>query len=224
MTLWERRLARVAALEPLWPQAAGILRFHRDVLLFQRELAPRLQDVDAPASLAAFLPELRDLLRRAAPAPLAEAVDSLREVWEGRAGERPEDVGSRILLEAWAAGRRQAGCPHRWAAALLREDVEAGALRRSLVCGLCAAERPQPRVACPGCGEEDPAKLPRYVAAEIPWIRIEACDACKGYLKAVDLSKEPAAEPLVDDLASAALDVVARERGGRKLFPNLAGL
>jgi formate dehydrogenase maturation protein FdhE len=109
-------------------------------------------------------------------------------------------------------------------AAVLREDAEAGALRRTLLCGLCGSEAPHARVACPACGEEDPAKLPRFTAREIPWIRIDACDACRSYLKAVDLTKAPEAEPFVDELASLALDVVARDKGYRKLSPNLAGL
>jgi len=97
-------------------------------------------------------------------------------------------------------------------------------LRRPHVLTLRRQRRPHPRLACPACGEEDPAKLPRFTAKEIPWIRIDACDACRTYLKAVDLSKEPDAEPVVDELASTPLDVIARERGYAKITPNLAGL
>jgi len=194
--LWERRLARVAALEKLWPHAAELLRFYRGVLEFQRDAAPRMSKPDD------LVPELLDLLRRIAPAA------------EGAAG--------RILAETWAVGRPHAGCVP--AVAVLREDLEAVAVRRGLVCAVCAEEKPHARLACPACGEEDPAKLPRFTAREIPWIRIDACDACRTYLKAVDLSKEPDAEPVVDELASTPLDVIARERGYAKITPNLAGL
>ena len=66
--------------------------------------------------------------------------------------------------------------------------------------------------------------MPRYTAQEIPWVRVEACDSCMKYLKAVDLTKNPDAEPIVDELASTPLDIIARERGYTKLVPNLAGV
>ena len=69
-------------------------------------------------------------------------------------------------------------------------------MTRTLVCSLCSHEWSFTRVACPQCGEEKADKLPRYTAQEIPWIRIEACDACHHYLKAVDLSKDGRAEPV----------------------------
>jgi FdhE protein len=194
--LWERRLARVATLETLWPHAADLLRFYRAVLEFQRDVAPRLT---SPESHRA---EVLDLLRRVAPAAEAAA--------------------ERILLEAWTVGRAHPACEP--AAAVLREDPEAVAIRRSLVCAVCAEEKPHARLACPDCGEESPEKLPRFTAREIPWIRIDACDGCRSYLKAVDLSKEPAAEPVVDELASTPLDLIARDRGYAKRRPNLAGL
>jgi len=194
--LWERRLVRVATLEPLWPHAGDLLRFYRSILEFQRDAAPRMKGPDD------LRPELLDLLRRIAPAA--------------------EGAADRILSEAWFAGRSHSPCAP--GVTVLREDPEAAALRRSLVCGICAEERPHVRLACPSCGEEDPAKLPRFTAREIPWIRIDACDACRTYLKAVDVSKEPDAEPAVDELASTPLDVIARERGYGKIHPNLAGL
>ncbi|HEX7898967.1 MAG TPA: formate dehydrogenase accessory protein FdhE [Planctomycetota bacterium] len=196
MSIWERRLQRAGALETLWPHAGDLLRFYRHVLEFQRDAAPRMAGPDD------LRPELLALLRRIAPAA------------EGAAG--------RILAEAWAVGRPHAACPP--AVAVLREDLEAVAIRRSLVCAHGGEEAPHPRLDCPSCGEADPAKLPRFTAREIPWIRIDACDACRTYLKAVDVSKEPDAEPVVDELASTPLDVIARERGYAKITPNLAGL
>jgi FdhE protein len=109
-------------------------------------------------------------------------------------------------------------------AGVLREDREAGALRRSLVCSRCAREWDFPRILCPRCREERPEKLPRFAAEEIPWVRLEACDSCRRYLKAIDLSRNPAAEPLVDELGATPLDLAARERGYEKIAPNLAGI
>jgi formate dehydrogenase maturation protein FdhE len=50
------------------------------------------------------------------------------------------------------------------------------------------------------------------------------CDACKTYIKRIDLTKNGRAEPLVDELASAPLDLWAREPGCTKLQSNLLGM
>ncbi len=114
------------------------------------------------------------------------------------------------------------GCPP--VVSVLREDKLAEAVARSLVCSLCSLEWSFTRVLCPGCREEKPERLPRLAAAEIPWIRVEACDACGRYLKAVDLTKDPAADPVTDEIASTPLDVVAAERGYAKLQANIVGV
>ena len=75
-----------------------------------------------------------------------------------------------------------------------------------------------------GLREEKPEKLPRYTAQEIPWMRVEACDSCGKYLKSVDLTLNWDAEPVVDELASTPLDVIAHEHGYAKIAPNLAGI
>src|SRR5207237_747865 len=46
------------------------------------------------------------------------------------------------------------------------------------------------------------------------------CPAC---LVTIDLPKDPAAEPVVDELAALPLDLFARERGFTKITPNLVG-
>jgi FdhE protein len=109
-------------------------------------------------------------------------------------------------------------------ASIFREDRSAETVRRSLLCVLCSSEWEVARVLCPRCKEEDPARLPRFTADEIPWIRVDACDSCMSYIKTIDLTKEPDAEPVVDELASMPLDIIARERGYTKIATNLAGL
>jgi formate dehydrogenase maturation protein FdhE len=55
-------------------------------------------------------------------------------------------------------------------------------------------------------------------------MRVEACDSCGKYLKSVDLTLNWDAEPVVDELASTPLDVIAHEHGYVKIAPNLAGI
>lgn len=96
--------------------------------------------------------------------------------------------------------------------------------RRSLMCSFCIAEWEFRRIVCPLCGDEDNRKLPVYTAAEFDYIRVECCDTCKRYIKTVDLTKNGHADPLVDEIASAPLDLWAQEHGYSKLELNVVGM
>jgi hypothetical protein len=113
-------------------------------------------------------------------------------------------------------------CGDRPVVAVLRE--EAHGARRSLVCGFCLTERPAPRIACLHCGETQFDKLNVYRAEAFPGVRVDACDTCRTYLKTVDLTLDATAIPVVDDIASVALDLWAREQGYQRLRPNLLRL
>jgi len=95
---------------------------------------------------------------------------------------------------------------------------------KSLVCSFCLNEWRFRRVVCPGCGEENDQKLPVFTASDFDCVRIECCDTCKTYIKTVDLARNGRAEPVVDELASAPLDLWARDRGYAKLQDNLLGM
>ncbi len=95
---------------------------------------------------------------------------------------------------------------------------------RSLVCSFCLAEWEFRRIVCPGCGEEDPAKLPVYTAEELKHVRVEACESCRTYIKTVDMTQSGRAEPVVDELAAIPLDLWAQKQGYTKLQANLMQL
>lgn len=251
--LWDARLRRIDVLLPQRPEAAELLRWFRVLTEFQLEearrlverptgdpryggLLPLLQRTEdlGPPGLAAGAREIRGM-------STPERDGLLMQAWNddgGKEADPVKDFFARAVVAPfasyWAAhdpsprtSKPPGRCPYCGdlpAVALLREDKEAETKRRSLVCSRCATEWEHVRVSCPFCGEEDPAKLPRFTATALPALRVEACDGCRRYLKAVDLSLEPAAEPVVDELAAAALDVVARERGYAKIAPNAAGL
>jgi formate dehydrogenase maturation protein FdhE len=63
-----------------------------------------------------------------------------------------------------------------------------------------------------------------YEAAEIPHIRVQACERCRRYIHLIRLDVEPDAIADVDEIGALALDVWARERDYRKLCPNLMGI
>jgi FdhE protein len=105
--------------------------------------------------------------------------------------------------------------------AVLRPEGDGG--KRFLVCSFCSTEWEFRRILCPVCGEQDHKKLPRYSVEDIPSVRVEACDTCKYYLKSVDMTIDGLAVPVVDEVATAALDVWAMEQGFHKISPNLMG-
>lgn len=93
----------------------------------------------------------------------------------------------------------------------LRGNVQA----RHLRCGRCGASWGYPRLACVHCGNEEPSSrgvlLPSVRAGTS---RVETCDACRGYLKAV-VTHDPVPTDLlaVVDLETLPLDFLARARG-----------
>jgi formate dehydrogenase maturation protein FdhE len=95
---------------------------------------------------------------------------------------------------------------------------------RNLVCATCLSSWEFRRVVCAACGEERPSKLGYFQTEDYAHVRIEACESCKSYIKGIDLTRFGFAVPLVDDVATAALDLWAAERGYQKIELNLVGL
>jgi hypothetical protein len=96
---------------------------------------------------------------------------------------------------------------------------------RRLVCSRCSTAWTYPRMVCAGCGEADTSRLHIYSEGErFPHLRVDACDSCRRYLLTVDLVKEPAAVPVVDEAAAIPLDLYARDRGFQKVASNQFGL
>jgi len=104
---------------------------------------------------------------------------------------------------------------------VLRPEGDGG--KRFLLCSFCLREWEFRRIFCATCGEETETKLPVYIAEQFPYIRVEACDTCKFYLRTIDLTKDGNAVPLVDDLAAIPLSLWAEEHGYSRAQPNLLG-
>jgi FdhE protein len=65
---------------------------------------------------------------------------------------------------------------------------------------------------------------PSEDGVRFPHMRIEACTTCSRYLLSVDLTRDPRAVPVVDELAAVPLDLCAADRGLTKVMPNLMGV
>jgi len=152
----------------------------------------------------------------------AESGDPEPQAFLGRAFLQPyaEFVRTRSAIE-WN-GHSRPVCPfcnRKPGLGVLRQQGDGS--RRWLMCSFCLAEWEFRRIVCPGCGEENNAKLPVYTAEGFDYIRVECCDTCGRYLKGVDLTKNGLAEPVVDEIASVPLDLWAEEHGYAKLERNL---
>ena len=95
---------------------------------------------------------------------------------------------------------------------------------RDLMCAKCLSMWPFRRAVCAHCGEEQPSKLAYFQSTTNDHVRVEACDTCKHYLKGVDLTRFGNAQPLVDEVAAAPLDLWATEHGYTKIELNLVGI
>jgi FdhE protein len=95
---------------------------------------------------------------------------------------------------------------------------------RYLLCSVCSQSWVYPRMVCAGCGSDDSARLPIFAdTGRFANVRADACEVCRRYLLTVDLSKDPTAIPVVDELAALPLDLFVRDRGLSKITANLMG-
>ncbi len=81
-------------------------------------------------------------------------------------------------------------------------------------CSFCRAAYRTIRLQCAYCQERDAAKLPYFTADEEPGYRVETCETCKGYIKITDFRDlDRPALPVLDDLESMTLDILASRKG-----------
>ena len=85
---------------------------------------------------------------------------------------------------------------------------------RYCVCSLCATEWNYVRIKCTICGS---TKGISYQHVEHDkQVRAETCDTCHSYVKIMQQIQNTALDPVADDVASLALDLMVRELGYRR--------
>jgi FdhE protein len=227
---------------------ARILVFYARLLMFQQVVYRDLK-ANARTELRALLdyfPKLMELVDKHAPEDLAKygrehlSISSSREevlqnCWAGVAMVENRRFFGRALVQPYSEYLASRGAPDTLAASgtcpfcgakpvagVLRGEGEGG--KRSLICSLCATEWQYRRVKCPNCGEDDKEKLPVFLADNPDYIRIEACDACKTYIKCVDVTRNGKAVPAVDELAAVSMAIWAYEKGYTRVEVNALGM
>lgn len=91
---------------------------------------------------------------------------------------------------------------------------------RYLHCSLCATEWNMVRIKCSHC---DSTKGIAYYSIEGTKgaVKAETCGACNGYLKILYMEHDHEMDPVADDLATLALDILVDEAGFSRTGPNL---
>lgn len=104
-------------------------------------------------------------------------------------------------------------------ASVVRIDAANPGLRY-LHCALCNSEWNLVRVKCAACDRNGRIAY-RQIDGSSGAVRAETCDDCMSYLKIFYRDKDARADPVADDLATLALDILMDEAGYARAGPNL---
>jgi FdhE protein len=141
-------------------------------------------------------------------APLVMA--ALQVYWLGLARTLEKDTATLTSLQNRPVDPAMAGvcpvCGTLPVASVVRADAQHQGYRY-LHCALCATEWHLVRIKCTHCLVSEGIHY-HYVAGGSEAVRAESCDSCRTYSKILYPEKDPAAEPVADDLASLSLDLL----------------
>jgi FdhE protein len=155
----------------------------------------------------AFVPASPGLLRHLGWTVLAR---SLSPVVEAFSGWRDD--------ERWLRHY----CPTCGSAPAMAQLVGADAGRRRLLsCGCCRTRWEFRRTKCPFC-ENDSQRLASVTVGGETGLRIDYCESCRGYLKTYDGQGDEGL--LLSDWTTLHLDLIAQDRGLKRLAPSLYAL
>lgn len=132
-------------------------------------------------------------------------------------------LAARLDARAVAAAQMPPGvcpcCGSPPVASVVRLAPEVNNLRY-LHCSLCNAEWNLTRALCSACRSDQGVALQK-IEGSSGAVHAETCDSCKSYLKIMYQEKDPRVDPVADDLATLALDLLLDEAGYSRSGPNL---
>jgi FdhE protein len=92
--------------------------------------------------------------------------------------------------------------------------------KRYLLCSYCGYEWRIDRLLCPFCGNKEQPSLNYFCAEGEETYRIDTCDKCHQYIKTIDARNIEIVDPVLEDLATLHLDILASNKGFKKPAPN----
>jgi hypothetical protein len=158
------------------------------------------------------------MVRAAGPAGPGDLDSEVLE-WAGRQLGRPffHRLGELLAAEAGASVGARPTCPS-CGGPPRYSRLERDEGRRFLWCDLCNVQWPFRRLTCPFCGNTEQQKLGYLSIEQEAHHRIDVCEVCRCYLRAVDergLSEGQRVDFLVEDLGTVHLCMVTEGQGYR---------
>jgi len=92
---------------------------------------------------------------------------------------------------------------------------------RYLVCSSCGFLWRFNRLRCPFCSNEGKKFRHFYIEKEGKAYRVDVCDECKKYIKTLDIRALGEITPLVEDMATLHLDILAQKEGYKRVGINI---
>ncbi len=100
---------------------------------------------------------------------------------------------------------------------LLKEEVG----KRYLFCSFCGYQWRIDRLFCPFCENKDQESLHYFYGEGEETHRIDLCQKCHQYIKTIDYRNLQESDPVLEDLATLHLDLLASQKGYKRPVPNL---
>jgi FdhE protein len=99
---------------------------------------------------------------------------------------------------------------------LLKEVVG----KRYLLCSYCGYQWRMDRIVCPFCDNRDQESLHYFCGEGEETHRIDLCDKCHQYIKTTDYRNLQESDPVLEDLSTLHLDLLASQKGYKRPVPN----
>ena len=126
-----------------------------------------------------------------------------------------EQHRSKLDPETWLKGYCPI-CGSLPSLSLLKEEVG----KRYLFCSHCGYQWRIDRLFCPFCENKDQESLHYFYGEGEETHRIDFCDQCHRYIKTIDYRNLQESDPVLEDLATTHLDLLAKQKGYKKPIPN----
>jgi FdhE protein len=92
--------------------------------------------------------------------------------------------------------------------------------KRFLLCSFCGYQWRSERLFCPFCGNKEQDFLNYFYAEGEETYRIDTCEKCHQYMKAIDARNLEIIDPALEDLATLHLDLLSSQKGYKRSVPN----
>lgn len=126
-----------------------------------------------------------------------------------------EQLRGELDPETWLRGSCPL-CSSLPSLSLLKDDVG----RRYLLCSYCGFQWRMDRISCPFCENKNPEFLHYFFGEGEETHRIDLCDKCHQYIKTIDTRNFQASDPVLEDLATLHLDILAFQKSYKRPVPN----